>query len=421
MDPQILAIAMPITLFLIGACIGSFLNVVVYRLPLGLSLVTPPSACPKCNHKLAAYDNVPILGWIWLGGKCRYCREPISVRYPLVELATAVLFVGYYLLVFQYGYGPYEISTSRDIINVAQVQITTAVIPKDWALLAMNLFLIGVLLAASLIDLDHFIIPIEMCWLAGGVGIVAHAFFIKPGQLGSLEVEAPMAAATVGAVVGLVLSLLLVKFKIIKRSFEDDAPLLEVEKKAMQEHEILEYEKLDPWKPARIRAEIMREVLFLMVPITVALVAVALVLRFESIGTTWARFADDPRVNQALASIFGGLVGGGVVWFFRIGGSLAFGREAMGLGDVHLMLGVGAVIGAMGATAAFFIAPAFGLLIAILVLITKGRREIPYGPYLSLATLAVMIFYTPIVNYVQPGLTALGWAVQSIFTGGGEI
>ncbi|MEO8678846.1 MAG: prepilin peptidase [Vicinamibacterales bacterium] len=76
-----------------GLVIGSFLNVVIYRLPRGQSLVTPPSRCPKCGQALAWYDNIPVLGWLMLGGKCRTCRNPISPQYPIVEFITGALFV----------------------------------------------------------------------------------------------------------------------------------------------------------------------------------------------------------------------------------------------------------------------------------------------------------------------------------------
>lgn len=78
---------------LLGASVGSFLNVVVYRLPAGQSLLYPPSRCPRCGHRLAARDNLPVVGWLSLGGRCRYCRAPISPRYPLVEAATAGIFL----------------------------------------------------------------------------------------------------------------------------------------------------------------------------------------------------------------------------------------------------------------------------------------------------------------------------------------
>ena len=79
--------------FALGASVGSFLNVVIYRIPAGLSLLHPPSRCPKCLKRLKTHDNVPVLGWLRLKGRCRYCRTPIAVRYPLVEAATGVLFV----------------------------------------------------------------------------------------------------------------------------------------------------------------------------------------------------------------------------------------------------------------------------------------------------------------------------------------
>src|ERR1700735_4039153 len=86
-----------IFLFALGSCVGSFLNVVVWRLPRGESLVTPPSHCPKCDRRLKWYDNIPILGGITLAGECRYSRERISPRYPIVEAATAILFAFYYV------------------------------------------------------------------------------------------------------------------------------------------------------------------------------------------------------------------------------------------------------------------------------------------------------------------------------------
>jgi leader peptidase (prepilin peptidase)/N-methyltransferase len=76
-----------------GLAIGSFLNVVVYRVPAGMSVVHPRSACPNCGHEITARDNVPVLSWLLLRGKCRDCAEPISKRYPLVELAGAAAFV----------------------------------------------------------------------------------------------------------------------------------------------------------------------------------------------------------------------------------------------------------------------------------------------------------------------------------------
>jgi leader peptidase (prepilin peptidase)/N-methyltransferase len=90
-----------IIVFAWGASIGSFLNVVVYRLPAGISLIYPPSRCPHCLHKLGKTENVPVFGWLWLRGCCRWCKTPISSRYPLVEAATGIIFL---LVFWQFGY-----------------------------------------------------------------------------------------------------------------------------------------------------------------------------------------------------------------------------------------------------------------------------------------------------------------------------
>lgn len=100
METLVEAIALSIA-FTFGACIGSFLNVVVYRLPAELSLVSPPSRCPSCLHKLGATENVPIFGWLWLQGRCRWCKTKISSRYPLIEALTGIIFV---LVFLRFGY-----------------------------------------------------------------------------------------------------------------------------------------------------------------------------------------------------------------------------------------------------------------------------------------------------------------------------
>ena len=129
--PMIALLEFPATLavFILGASVGSFLNVVIYRLPAGLSLLHPPSRCPHCQHRLRKMENVPILGWLRLKGRCAHCRSPISARYPLVEAATAILFV---LTFWLFGW--------------------------SWQTLGYWCFL-SWLLALSLIDLDTMTLP----------------------------------------------------------------------------------------------------------------------------------------------------------------------------------------------------------------------------------------------------------------------
>lgn len=124
----------------LGLLIGSFLNVVIHRVPRRESVISPPSHCPTCQTPIANRDNVPVLGWVLLGGRCRACGEPISARYPLVELATSGLFMA------------------------AAVRFGT-----DWALPAF-LFFFAVLLAVTLIDLEHYIVPNRIVLWALGAG-----------------------------------------------------------------------------------------------------------------------------------------------------------------------------------------------------------------------------------------------------------
>ena len=84
--------ALLISCFVLGLLVGSFLNVVIWRVPRGESVVSPPSACPSCGVEISWYDNIPVLSWLFLRGKCRNCANGISVRYPLVEFTTGILF-----------------------------------------------------------------------------------------------------------------------------------------------------------------------------------------------------------------------------------------------------------------------------------------------------------------------------------------
>ncbi len=86
--------------FIYGLAFGSFLNVCIYRLPRGLSVIRPRSACPKCGNRIAPYDNIPVLSWVLLRGRCRHCSTPITPRYAAVEILTGLLFVGCF---FQFG------------------------------------------------------------------------------------------------------------------------------------------------------------------------------------------------------------------------------------------------------------------------------------------------------------------------------
>jgi leader peptidase (prepilin peptidase) / N-methyltransferase len=156
MNPEVLPSGLVIVAVgLFGACIGSFLNVCIYRLPLGQSLVWPGSRCTSCARELSWFDNIPILSWVFLGGRCRTCRAPVSAMYPIVEATTALAFIGGYLL---YGL----------------------------TLLA----LVRVLFACALIvlfvtDLQHKILPNVITLPGIVIGFVC-SFFLPPGWRDSL-------------------------------------------------------------------------------------------------------------------------------------------------------------------------------------------------------------------------------------------
>ena len=97
--------------FAVGCCVGSFLNVVIYRMPKDLSLVHPGSACPACHQPIRFYDNIPLVSWLVLGGKCRNCKSEISSRYFIIELLTGLLFVGVFIIYFVGGQRHFEIDS----------------------------------------------------------------------------------------------------------------------------------------------------------------------------------------------------------------------------------------------------------------------------------------------------------------------
>jgi leader peptidase (prepilin peptidase) / N-methyltransferase len=142
----------PLIVFVFGLIIGSFCNAVIYRLPQGKSIVTPGSQCRSCDHSIHPWDNIPLLSYVLLRGRCRLCKEPISVRYPAVEFATAILYV---LLWHELGFGlPFVLYGS----------LTSA------------------LVVVALIDFDHKIIPniITLPGLAIGLGLSLWVLPISP-------------------------------------------------------------------------------------------------------------------------------------------------------------------------------------------------------------------------------------------------
>lgn len=150
--------------FALGACIGSFLNVVVYRLPRGMSLIAPGSHCPNCKTPIRWRDNVPVLGWLMLGGRCRSCRQPIAARYPLVEFACGVLFLlmAAAECLTRCGNLPVRLFPSVEITEWPPVSRLQCV-----GVCLYHLLLLVSLMAASLIQRDGQKVPLRLAVLPG--------------------------------------------------------------------------------------------------------------------------------------------------------------------------------------------------------------------------------------------------------------
>lgn len=157
--------------------------------------------------------------------------------------------------------------------------------------------------------------------------------------------------------------------------------------------------------------------LFLLPPLALALGWALMTWRTPGLRQAWDWALNVRWVSGLLGSVLGALVGGFVIWLTRILGTIVFGREAMGMGDVDLMAGIGAVVGGGAATIAFFLAPFFGIAIALYMFFTRKQRELPYGPYLSLATAFVMVWYCPIAEYLTPGLLGLAFLLRQLISG----
>ena len=173
---ELLRLEMLVALSVVGAVVGSFLNVCIYRLPIGKSVVTPPSACPRCGQRLKPWHNVPIVSWILLRGRCACCHEPISVRYPLVEALNAGLWLGAGL---HFGLDA-----------------------RTFVLLP----LLSALVVLFFTDYDHQLLPDKVTLPSAAIGLAVAAWNplldLAPGFLGQGGVLSRLASSAAGAALG---------------------------------------------------------------------------------------------------------------------------------------------------------------------------------------------------------------------------
>lgn len=156
-----------VCVFVLGLCFGSFLNVCIYRIPNEKSLSWPPSSCPNCNNRIKGYDNIPVISWLLLRGKCRNCKQPISIGYPLIELLTGLFFVTIFLL---YGW--------------------------TWITPVYLLAVFG-LLMGTFIDLEHLILP-DRVTIGGIILAPVFSYFVPDLQGEGLSQMAALKSSLIG-------------------------------------------------------------------------------------------------------------------------------------------------------------------------------------------------------------------------------
>lgn len=363
--------------FVLGACVGSFLNVVIYRLPLDISVMNPKrSFCPSCRYQIPMWHNIPLLSWLVLRGKCANCGSSISPRYLFVELLTAVMF----LLVFLWF--------GRD---------------QPWLVLPLWVFL-GMCIAATYIDFDHMIIPDEITYggMVAGVAcsvvfpwmIVSEANWITellPAAMRSNLRWTNLVESLLGAGLGLGLVWLVVQLG--KLAFGR-----------------LKYESAEPVAWSVNQPEGEPEPIIMLGP-------------EKHLWTdVFSRSTDRLRMTCQSCLLNGEDQGEGelvlsedTVQFTPSGGAVAtrkledvqemsgrmtkavVPREAMGLGDVKFMGLVGAFLGWKGILFTLFSASIIGSVVAVIMILVKRREwaaRIPFGPYLALGAV-LWVFIGP--------------------------
>ncbi len=352
----------------LGALIGSFTNVLIYRIPIKKSIAFPPSACPNCSHRLGVLDLVPIFSWAALGGKCRYCRNPISSRYPIIEAISALAYFG--------------IAWKVDLITNP--------------LLVLGLwFMFTCFLAASAIDFETLELPDELTMPVLAIGLIIAAV------IGTLPTA--LEGALIGA--GLISSIIAFGSWVMRRLKEPRHPYY-------------------PIGYLNIHLAMLVGMWFGIIPgiaAGVALTIANLVLKkvvpmpdFLTLGGVLVSFAVQASSGNFLSGLSSALqaAGGmailvGLYWWVVPDNSPEIPEEeldptAMGFGDVKLWAAAGAFIGWTGALFGLGVAVLLGAVIGVIHKLRGGQSMIPFGPWLALgAMIAFFTGSTPLLEYLK--------------------
>jgi len=350
-DPQYWA-AVPfhfwsVFFFMLGSIVGSFLNVCIHRMPLGQSIVSPPSHCPHCNYSIPWFLNIPLATWVYLRGKCRNCGAPISIRYFLVELLTGITFLSCWL-----AFGRHSL-----------------LLPLIYAL-----FLAG-LIVATFIDFEHFIIPDEITIGGMIVGFIISCLVPALHRESSLTGGIKESLLGLGAGAGVVYFILRMGklfFGRHKLVLAADTRIVFGETAVQLPDKNIPYEDLfyRPSDAISLKARTVELVDRCYKDVRVRLTPTRLQIGEENL---------DPEQVPHLEAMSDEIV---------------LPREAMGLGDVKFMGAIGAFLGWKSVIFSLVVSSFIGAVVGLL-LVVSGRRalssRLPYGPYIALAA-ALWIF-----------------------------
>jgi leader peptidase (prepilin peptidase)/N-methyltransferase len=328
--------------FVFGSIVGSFLNVCIYRLPLGQSIVTPPSHCPHCQYTIPWYLNIPLVTWLYLRGKCRNCGAPISTRYLLVELLSALAFMSCWL-----AYG-------RQSAGLA---------------LVYALFLAG-LIIATFIDFEHFIIPDEITVGGAAAGFACSFFF--PALHGQATVSAALRQSLLGLAFGAgiiycILRLGKLVFGRHKVPLPADTKIIFSETAVHLPDMQIPYDDLFYRQSDAISLHARSVEL---VDRCYKNVRVRLAPSKLQIGDEELNPEEVPHLEVVTAEV-------------------VLPREAMGLGDVKFMAAIGAFLGWQAVVFCLMLSSMIGSTVGVTLILLRRRQwssRLPYGPYIALAS-----------------------------------
>ena len=390
---------LPIAALVMGLCVGSFLNVVIYRLPNDLSVNEPKrSFCPSCKYDIPWYQNLPVFSWLLLRGKCASCKQPISPRYLMVEALTGVCFLAIWKM-FVIDFDTVDAALNAlEPENRTVLAMLKLMAPSAGHVLALWI-LFALLISATFIEFDHFIIPDSIT--IGGLVVGVVAVTLVPGMLNETIWYRGLLMSLIGAATGYALLWLVVNlgklaFGRIKYEFEDPA-VWKVHQPQDADEPIIHVDGEDTgWTDVFYRPTDR-----MVIDATELVIngekrepgqAVVFGDRFELPDGVVMKLEDVKEVSGRCTRI-------------------VIPREAMGFGDVKFIAMIGAFLGWQAVLFTVFAASIIGAVIGVgqkLVSREEWKRPIPFGPYLTLGAVlwvfagtGLMIWYFGLLGFGQ--------------------